>query len=148
MAVTAAGCSSCGSMMRSPHKVGHPECPHASWAACDKAAKVAWGQCKAIVGEKEPEPCSRWAVSTEGWCWQHYVSEKDRVIREDRIAIARAEQAARIDEYIAWVADHPSVHDTRLPTRSRQPTLPPQHEVRKVYVAPVKRKPFRLTELA
>ena len=96
-------------MARSPHKTAHPKCPHANWAACDTAQKVAFGQCRALVdGKPEPHPCSRWAISEDGWCGQHYASEKEAEKRASRIAIAREEMLGRIDSFIERIAADPS----------------------------------------
>ena len=113
---------SCETVAKRPPHSKHEGCLHASWAACDAAAKVQWGQCKAVVGDREPVPCTRWAVSDSGWCWQHYASETERLKREaDAIAIRKSQQD-RIDAYLQWVAEHPSVHDGRPLSR---PTAPP-----------------------
>jgi hypothetical protein len=92
---------------RPSHKTGHPECPHANWADCDSAQKIVFGQCKAVVGDKEPVPCTRWAVGENGWCWQHYASETEKVKRESRSAEARVELNERIDSYIAMSSEDP-----------------------------------------
>lgn len=99
---------------RQAHKAAHDPCPNGkvNWAECDAVAAHQWGLCKAVVGDKEPEPCSRWSVGEEGWCWQHYTSETDRVKREARIAIEKADLTRRIDEYIAEVAERPSLYDS------------------------------------
>lgn len=107
-------------MTRRNHKEAHPECPHKSWAACDRAQQMRYGQCKAITGDREPTPCTRWAVSENGWCWQHHVSELERVKREERIAIRQAELDARINAYLAWTQGHPSVHDSPSDPRYRK----------------------------
>jgi len=86
-----------------------------------------YGQCVAITGDREPVPCTRWAVSEKGWCWQHHVSELEKTKREERIAIRQAELDSRIETYLAWVRDHPSVHDSMRDSRK-----------------PLRRKPFRL----
>lgn len=116
---------------RPSHKQGHPNCPFTSWSACDKAVQVRFGQCVAVVGDREPTPCTRWAVSEQGLCGQHYASVIERARKAEREAARMADINARVDAYIAWVKDHPSVHDN-----------PPKEG------ASVKGKPFRLTELA
>jgi hypothetical protein len=57
-------------------------------------------------------------VGDNGWCWQHYASELERIKRADRIAIARAELDARIDSYMEWVREHPSVWDSKHTPKS------------------------------
>jgi len=74
-----------------------------------------------MVGKHEPEPCSRWAVGKEGWCWQHFVAETERVRNEAHIAIERTAINERIDAYIEWTRDHPSVWDSRRKARGRKP---------------------------
>lgn len=93
---------------RPQHKVAHPECPAPNWASCDLLEKARFGQCRAVVGDKEPVPCSRWAVTEEGWCWQHHASEKDRVIREEREAEAKLQLLQKIDAFLRMMKDDPS----------------------------------------
>lgn len=66
-----------------------------------------------MTGDRQPVPCVRWAVAENGWCWQHYASEMERIKREERIAIRRARLDAQADEFMAWVKNHPSVWDTK-----------------------------------
>lgn len=91
-------------MRRPAHKIAHAECPFGAtdWATCEKAQKVAMGQCVALT-EKETQ-CTNWAVgrvNDRPHCGQHYASvmEKDR---RARIAAERAETLNRtIDAYLA-----------------------------------------------
>lgn len=99
---------------RAPHKTAHGvNCPYGvfNWADCDAAAEHQWGRCKAIVGKHEASACTRWAVSDEGYCEQHYVSKVETEKKAARIAIARAELDSRITAYLNWTASHPSVWD-------------------------------------
>lgn len=98
---------------RPSHAKGHPNCPFKSWAACDKAVQMRFGQCIAVTGDREPVPCTRWAVAKNGWCWQHYASEAERIKREEHIAIRKTRLNAVVDEFIAWSKGHPSVWDTK-----------------------------------
>ena len=98
---------------RPPHKTAHGlACPYGvfNWADCDAAAEHQWGQCKAMLDSK-PEPCTRWAVAEEGYCGQHYAARIELERRTVRIAIERAALDARIDAYLARVAEHPSIWD-------------------------------------
>ena len=99
---------------RKAHKLVHAPCPFGqfNWADCDEAAAHQWGKCIAIVGEREPTPCSRWAMDSDGYCFQHFVSERERVKREELAVATRADLYARIDAHLAWVAEHPSIHDS------------------------------------
>jgi hypothetical protein len=94
------------------HK-NHPDCEFTSKAACDKAQQIALGQCRAMVDDKDPHPCSRWAISETGWCGQHHASEVERALQTERRTAKRVELDARISDHMAWVATHPSVWDTR-----------------------------------
>lgn len=145
---------------RGQHKVAHPVCPHASWAACDAAEKVRFGQCKAVVGDREPTPCTRWAVSEEGWCWQHYASEKERIIREAAQAERKLQLMQKIDAYLEKIARMPSVWDgVRMATAEEStvglagvaPGLGVEPSRMVLETAPPPRlpgrKPFRITEL-
>jgi hypothetical protein len=144
---------------RGPHKVAHPTCAFPSWSACDKAEKVRFGQCKAMVGDKDPVPCTRWAVSEDGWCWQHYSTEKDRIAKEAEKQLRQFQFQQEVDRYNAWRKDHPSVWDfppgIRLPPPSDASTVglagvPPYCDCCKVVgVKPTQRKgPHQLAELA
>lgn len=96
------------------HYHGGEACPHLTKKACDQARKEALGKCVAMTGDREPEPCRNWAVDRydgRGFCGQHYASAVNRGIRAAREAAKRAELDARIDAFIAWTKDHPSVWD-------------------------------------
>ena len=113
--------------MRAPHKVAHAVCPNGAkdWYACDRLEKYRFGQCKAVVGDKEPTPCSRWAVGEEGWCWQHYSSELERIKRDERSAEAKLQLVQQIDEFIARTKLHPSIWDgEHVPGPSRYTAIP------------------------
>lgn len=96
-----------------PHK-DHPRCEHNSKAACEKAIRAAFGQCSELVGDKNPRPCTRWGVDlVDGLpiCGQHITARvTEKLVAARRIA-AKADVNARIERYIAWRADHPSVWD-------------------------------------
>lgn len=98
----------------------HPDCPYPTKTACDAAARSALGPCSAFVGEREPHPCGKWAVVVLGdqpLCGQHANAAALQVDQAGREARRRAVINARIDRYLAWTADHPSVHD-RMPERT------------------------------
>ena len=121
-------------MARRPaHKVAHQPCPYGvfNWADCDYAAAYQWGMCKAMVGKRDPEPCSNKAIAAEGWCGQHYTSRVEEERRVARIAIGRAQLNSQIDSYMEWRRDHPSVWDSKQAAKPR-----------------VRRRPHMLTELA
>lgn len=97
------------------HK-GHPRCPHTSKAACEKARRTALGPCKALVGDKDPQPCNHLAVDEDGYCGTHLdvlVRKLEGTWMERRLAEKRAELDRRITEFLAFSADHPSVWDTK-----------------------------------
>jgi hypothetical protein len=52
------------------------------------------------------------ATGEEGWCGQHVISELERERRESHIAIRQAELDRRVDRFMEWVKDHPSVWDS------------------------------------
>ena len=89
------------------HK-GDPHCIYSSKAACEKARRVAIGQCAAMLDEARQ--CELWGIDTvEGsaYCGQHLNSvylAADRRRREDA---RRTEQNARIDAYIEWTKTFP-----------------------------------------
>lgn len=117
------------SVARLPHPKGHPNCPFKNWAACDRAQQMRFGQCRVMVGDREPSPCTRWAVNDNGLCGQHYASELERERRAKRAAVISAAMAERIEAYLSWTAKHPSVHDSPKDPKYR------------------KRKPYRLDGL-
>jgi hypothetical protein len=104
---------------RVAHRLAHPACPNGatSWAQCDHLAKYQFGQCKANVGDREPHPCSRWAVSESGWCGQHYTSELERVKRERLAAEKQLQLDKRINAYLEHVMEHPSIWDSERPPK-------------------------------
>lgn len=92
---------------RALHRIAHPGCPHANWEKCDLAEKVKYGQCKSVVGDREPTPCTRWAVAADGWCWQHYASELEKQKRSAREAQAQLQLQTRISAHIKRTEDDP-----------------------------------------
>lgn len=100
--------------MRSPHRKAHDPCPWGatSWGACEQAQKEARGRCRAMT-ERETE-CTNWSVEEyegKGYCGQHYGSIVNRGIERARAERERAALDARIDSYMEWKKDHPSVWD-------------------------------------
>lgn len=64
--------------------------------------------------ERETE-CTNWATDEydgKGYCGQHYGSRVNAGIAAEREASRQAEMQKRIEEFIAWKADHPSVWDS------------------------------------
>ena len=94
-------------------------CDHPTKKACAAARRVAMGQCTEMIDSKsDPYPCTNWAVDKvagRGYCGQHIAKivrlENDR----QRQVAAKADLERRIDLFLAWQADHPSVWD-RMPS--------------------------------
>jgi hypothetical protein len=98
-----------------PHK-GHPDCIYNSKAACDRARREAMGRCAEMTGDREPSPCTNWAVEEVGGrkvCGQHARTLALAVDQENRRIDRMNELNRRIDAHLAWVADHPHVWDAR-----------------------------------
>lgn len=109
------------------HRIAHPECPQGvkSWDACDRAVLEARGRCVALT-EKEDE-CPNWAVAEfeeRGYCGQHYASRVNAAMAATRAATRKAELDQRIEAYIAWTAEHPSILD-RMPTTANTGPVSP-----------------------
>lgn len=117
-------------MRRPAHAKAHAPCPYGqfNWSDCDRESSHRWGMCKSLVQKKnnDPEECSNWAVSEAGLCGQHYASVIERELTAKRIAMAKAAIDVRIEEFMEWTRDHPSVWDRK----------------------PRRKGPHRLTELA
>jgi hypothetical protein len=96
------------------HK-NHPTCEFTSKAACEKARRIAIGQCVAMLDEDHQ--CSHWGTDTvdgRGYCGQHIgtvVRAADEAVRS---ATKKAEMNQRIDRALKWHEQHPSVWD-RMP---------------------------------
>lgn len=142
-------------MPRPQHRTVHKPCPNGktNWADCDAAVAHQFGKCIAFVGDKTPEPCSRWAFDAKGYCGQHYISMTEAARKAERIAIAQQELSYRIDAYIAYTAEHPSIWDSPRPPRGVAPGLgaAPSTVVLET-TAPTeaprqRRRPHRLTSL-
>lgn len=92
---------------------GHPDCVFTTKRACELAAKVEMGKCAAMTDKGEE--CSHWGidrVEERPYCGQHINSVLLKADNDRRAATKRAELDERITGYMAWRADHPSVHDT------------------------------------
>lgn len=136
---------------RPPHKKVHALCPWgaSNWADCDEAVAHQWGRCKAIVGDKEPEPCSRWAADAEGYCSQHFIALREKDIRKARDAEKQLQLHQRIDAYIEWSRTHPSVWDSRKMAAGGGLEPPTSRVTVGGSTVELPRKgPHRLTELA
>jgi hypothetical protein len=93
------------------HK-GHSVCEFTSKAACEKARRVAIGQCSSMLDENRQ--CDHWGIGTvdgKGYCGQHLNSVHLAAIEARRAKIMRDESDARIDAALAWHSEHPSVHE-------------------------------------
>lgn len=93
------------------HK-GHAVCEHSSKAACEKARRVALGQCSAMLDESRQ--CDHWGtdrVEERAYCGQHLRSVVMAADNARRTATARDAMNERIDRALAWHATHPSVWD-------------------------------------
>lgn len=97
------------------HK-GHPKCVYTSKAACSLAEHEKLGRCTELTQAKEPTACGKWAgslVMGRGVCDQH----AEKLLNDARTIEKRREAQAilenRLDDYIAWTTEHPSVWDAR-----------------------------------
>ena len=99
---------------RPPHKTAHVPCPYGqtNWSDCDVAHAHRFGPCRAVVGDREPEPCSRWAADEDGWCAQHWTALHEKQKQKAREAERKLQLDQRIAAYIEWTREHPSVWDS------------------------------------
>lgn len=91
-----------------------------SKAAEERARKEAMGRCVAMTQDKEPKPCSKWAssmIGESGYCGTHAGTVLNRQIEAERAALKRLALDRRIDDYMAWAAEHASVWDSRKATQ-------------------------------
>lgn len=89
------------------HK-GHPTCEFTSKVSCEKARRIAIGQCAAMIDETHE--CTHWGVDTvEGraYCGQHLNSVYLAADRRRREETKKADLNARIDAYIEWTKTFP-----------------------------------------
>lgn len=101
--------------MRS-HSHGDLVCEHPTKALCSAARREAMGKCAAMTDDKEPTPCSHWATSMvgeRGYCGTHAGSILNATIERERAARKKTLLDERIDTYMTWRDEHPSVWDTR-----------------------------------
>ena len=92
-------------------------CEHATKAACDRLVREALGKCTELTLAKEPTACRLWATGMVGgrpMCNAHAgaVMERNLVLARKLARTTRLQKV--IDEFMAWTATHPSVHD-RMP---------------------------------
>jgi hypothetical protein len=83
-----------------------------SWGACDKAARIAIGQCVSMIDEDRQ--CSNWGVDRvddRAYCGQHLRAVFLAADTERRETARKADVMARIDAYMAWTAAHPSISE-------------------------------------
>ena len=91
-------------MSRPSHKTAHVPCPNGatSWGACDKAARIAIGQCSAMI--EETRQCPHWGVDKvddRPYCGQHLPSIFRAADESKREQARRDELAGRVDAYLA-----------------------------------------------
>ena len=60
-----------------------------------------------MVGDKEPEACSRWASDDSGWCSQHYTALMEKEKQKARDAERKLQLHERIVEYLAKQGQKP-----------------------------------------
>lgn len=100
--------------MKTGHK-GHLVCEFSSKAACDKARRIAIGQCASMLDENRE--CPHWGidkVNDKPYCGQHLNSVFLAADQARRDAARKAEIDGRIDQFLLWTGEHPSVWD-RMP---------------------------------
>lgn len=93
------------------HK-GHSICEFSSKATCDKAARIAIGQCTSMI--EEDRQCDHWGIDkVEGrpYCGVHIATVYLAADRAKRDREYRAAMDARIDRALLWHREHPSIHD-------------------------------------
>jgi hypothetical protein len=91
------------------HK-GHPTCEHNSKAACDKARRVAIGQCVSMLDENRQ--CPHWGidrVDDKPYCGQHINSVYLAAAQARLDADLRAAVTGRIDAYLDKTGQVPHV---------------------------------------
>ena len=104
-----------GSKSRRGHK-GDPNCEFTSKAACEKARRIAIGQCVSMIDEGHQ--CGHWGidrVDDRAYCGQHLNSVYLAADNARREAARKEAMSRRIDEALAWHASHPSVWDRLTP---------------------------------
>lgn len=102
-------------MPRPQHRKAHDPCPYAAsnWAECDYRAKEARGRCASLTDAETP--CKNWATDDYdglGYCGSHFASRVNAAVKAKKEAARMAEVNARIDAYMAWTKEHPSVWDS------------------------------------
>lgn len=98
---------------RPNHKTAHATCPFGktNWADCDEAAAHQWGRCIAITGDREPTPCTRWAMDPDGYCFQHFASRMEAAKREEKAKVEAERRERAITAFLALTAACPSLHE-------------------------------------
>ncbi len=94
-------------MARSGHK-GHPVCDYTSKAACEKARRIAIGQCVAMLDEMRQ--CPHWGTDTvdgRGYCGQHINSVYHAAFLAHRVAETKAQLDAVVDRYLKQTGQTP-----------------------------------------
>lgn len=107
------------------HSKAHAPCPfgQTSWSDCDKEAGHQWGPCKAVVGDREPTPCSRWAADDSGWCSQHYTALMEKTKAEARESERKLQLEKRLAAYFAERGEVPHTCEPGMcPFSHRSPT--------------------------
>lgn len=91
------------------HK-GHPNCEYKSKAACDKARRIAIGQCVAMIDESRQ--CPHWGVDKvedRPYCGQHIGTVYRAADEAVRTAARRQAMNERIDAFMASSGQVPHV---------------------------------------
>jgi hypothetical protein len=91
-----------------------------SKSACERARREALGPCVELTGSGES--CSHLGierVEERSYCGQHLNSVLLEADRSRRAAQRKAELDERIDRFMAWSSNHPSVWDR--PPKDWQP---------------------------
>ena len=99
------------------HYHGSVVCGIATKSACEKAKRERLGQCSEMTLAKQPTQCRLWATGLVGgrpMCDAHAnaVIERNLILARKLARTTRLQKV--IDEFMAWTATHPSVHD-RMP---------------------------------
>lgn len=104
--------------MARTHKHGSLICEHPTKAACEQARRESFGKCVAMTEPKkknaEPGECTNWGTSYVGdraYCGTHAGGVLNAELEAQRAAVKRAELDSRIDAYMDFRVDYPSVWD-------------------------------------
>ena len=96
------------------HLHGAIVCQYGTKAACDRIVREALGKCVEMTLAKEPTQCRLWAtglVAGRAMCNDHARAFLERQIVARQKAQRLDKLQASIDDFRAWVKEHPSVWD-------------------------------------